>query len=162
MGIHVYLDEGDQVGVNDQPIWYDGLLYVFNMGPYQIRADLDKKVPIADTFRDFDAAVRRLSEVGGGLISTVYHPTEFVHTEFWDAVNFAHGATRERDRWVQPKRRSSEESERCYEVLRKYVEHAKNTPGVRFITANELLHLYSTPIPPMVDLTTWHTISIKV
>jgi hypothetical protein len=154
MGIHVYLDEGDQVGVNDQPIWYDGLLYVLNMGPYQIRADLDQKEPIADTFRDFDAAVRRLSESGGGLISTVYHPTELVHTEFWDAVNFADGATRERDRWEQPKRRTSEEAERCYQVLRKYVEHAKNTPGVRFVTANELLHIYSTPIPPTVDIAT--------
>jgi hypothetical protein len=154
MGIHVYLDEGNQVGVNDQPIWYDGLLYVFSMGPYQIRADLDEKEPIADTFRNFDAAVRRLSESGGGLISTVYHPTEFVHTEFWDAVNFGNGATRERDRWMQPHRRTPEEAERCYQVLRKYVEHVKNTPGVRFVTANDLLHIYATSIPPMVDTAT--------
>ena len=154
MGIHVYLDAGTQVGVNEQPMWYDGLLYVFNVGRYQMRADLDGKTPLGDTFRDFDAAVQHFSKAGGGLISTYYHPTEFVHTEFWDAVNFANGATRERDRWVQPHRRSAAEAERCYQVLRSYVAHAKNTPGVRFITANDLVHIYATPIPPVVDVTT--------
>jgi hypothetical protein len=56
LGIHVYLDEGTQVGVNDQPIWYGGLLYVFNMGPYQIRADLDGHTPFSKTAQEFDAA----------------------------------------------------------------------------------------------------------
>lgn len=41
MGVHLYLDGGTQLGFNDQPIWYGGLLYVYNMGRYQIRADLD-------------------------------------------------------------------------------------------------------------------------
>jgi hypothetical protein len=30
-------------------------------------------------------------------------------------------------------------------MLRRYVEHAKNTPGVRFVTARELLPLYQSP-----------------
>ncbi len=154
MGIHVYLDEGIQVGVNDQPIWYDGLLYVFNMGPYQIRADLDGHTPFSETARKFDAAARHFAQSGGGLISTVYHPTEFVHTEFWDAVNFANGATRERSQWVLPHRRTVEDSERCYGILDKYVEHAKNTQGVRFVTANDLLHIYASPMPPVVDRAT--------
>ena len=29
LGIPVYLDEGEQVGVDEQPFWYGGLLYVF-------------------------------------------------------------------------------------------------------------------------------------
>jgi len=41
MGIPVYLDEGEQVGLNEQPFWYGGLLYVFNMGRNQLRADLN-------------------------------------------------------------------------------------------------------------------------
>jgi hypothetical protein len=131
MGIHVYLDEGTQVGVNDQPMWYGGLLYVFSMGPYQIRADLDHKIPLARTFQQFDSAVARLQKSGGGLISTVYHPTEFVHTEFWDAVNFANRATRPRDEWKLPNRRDPQEAERCFRVLHDYVEHAKSTPNVR-------------------------------
>jgi hypothetical protein len=150
MGIHVYLDEGSQLGVNDQPVWYGGLLYVFNMGPYQIRADLDHPEKLAGTLHEFDAAVARLGP-SGGLISTVYHPTEFVHTEFWDAVNFAQGAVRPRNEWKLPKRRSREETERGYKVLRDYVEHAKNTSNVRFITADDLLRIYSPSMPPAVE-----------
>src|SRR5215475_2630269 len=41
LGIPVYLDEGDQVGVNEQPFWYGGLLYVFRMGRNQFRAQLN-------------------------------------------------------------------------------------------------------------------------
>ncbi|HEY6988210.1 MAG TPA: hypothetical protein VH369_07500 [Bryobacteraceae bacterium] len=153
MGIHVYLDGGIQVGINDQPIWYDGLLYVFNVGPYQIRADLDGHVPFSKTVEEFDDAVQHFAKNGGGLISTYYHPTEFLHTEFWDAVNFANGATRERKDWVLPHRRTAEEAERCYRILTEYVKHAKQSPGVRFITANDLLHIYSSPVPPLVDRT---------
>jgi hypothetical protein len=152
MGIHVYLDEGIQVGANDQPVWYDGLLYVFKMGPYQIRADLDGHTPFSKTSEQFDEAVQHFATNGGGLISTVYHPTEFVHTEFWDAVNFANGASRERDQWVLPHRRAADDAEHCFRILTEYVEHAKKTPGVRFITANDLLHIYSSPVPPNVDV----------
>ncbi|HEY7306799.1 MAG TPA: hypothetical protein VH601_21925 [Bryobacteraceae bacterium] len=151
IGVHVYLDEGIQVGVNNQPFWYDGLLYVFNMGPYQIRADPDGRVPFSKTAEEFDDAVQHFAKNGGGLISTYYHPTEFVHTEFWDAVNFANGATRERKEWVLPHRRTPEETERCYRILTEYVKHAKQTPGVRFITANDLLRIYSSPVPPLVN-----------
>jgi hypothetical protein len=154
MGVHIYLDEGSQVGLKHQPFWYDGLLYVFNMGPNLIRADVDGKVKIEDTFKTFDAAVQQLSKAGGGLISTYYHPTEFVHTEFWDAANFNAGATRPRDQWVNPKRRTPEDAEHCYRALHDYVEHAKSTPGVRFITADDLLHIYSTPLPPVVNVKT--------
>jgi len=154
MGIHVYLDAGTQVGMKDQPVWYGGLLYVFNMGPYQIRADLDGHTPFAETARDFDAAVQHFATSGGGLISTYYHPTEFVHTEFWDAVNFANGATRERSQWVMPRRRNSADAERCYRILNEYVEHAKKTPNVQFVTANDLLRIYASPMPPVVDRAT--------
>jgi len=154
MGVHVYLDAGTQLGYRDQPVWYGGLLYVFNMGPYQLRADLDNHTPIQETFRQFDDAVSHFAGSGGGLISTFYHPTEFVHTEFWDAANFAHGATRERKEWVLPKRRSPEDAERCFGVLKAYVQHAKSLPGVQFVTADDLLRIYATPIPPAVDTAT--------
>jgi hypothetical protein len=50
-------------------------------------------------------------------MSICYHPTEFVTTEFWDAVNFAHGANPERTAWRRPRRRTETESERCYGIL---------------------------------------------
>jgi hypothetical protein len=95
--------------------------------------------------------VKQVKEAGGGVISTMYHPTELVHTEFWDAVNFSHGAMRSRDEWVLPKRRSPEDAERCFRILKSYVEHAKAIPDVRFVTASHLLHIYADPVPPHVD-----------
>jgi hypothetical protein len=150
MGVHVYLDAGDQVRLNDQPFWYGGLLHVFSMGPYQVRAELDAHSPKPD-FQQFDDAVRRLTKSGGGLISSYYHPTEFVHTQFWDAANFSDGAVRERKNWTMPKRRSGEEAERCFGVLQAYAKHIRSTPGVQAIAADDLLRLYANPIAPPLD-----------
>src|SRR6476646_8392082 len=151
MGIPVYLDEGQQVGINEQPFWYGGLLYVFNLGRNQLRADLNAGEPGMASYAPFDEAVSRLSSAGGGLISIYYHPTEFVTTEFWDAVNFANGAMPARKDWVRPHRRTSEDSERCFRVLQAFVKHMKQTPGVRFVTAQDLTHIYDGPRPPAVD-----------
>jgi hypothetical protein len=151
MGVHVYLDEGTQVGYGDQPIWYGGLLYVFNLGPYQIRADIDGREPESAAFERFDAAAKHFAETGGGLISTIYHPTEMVHTEFWDAVNFAQGEARPRERWVLPHRRTKEDADRCFRILHDYVQHAKALPDVRFVTATDLLRIYANPIAPALD-----------
>src|SRR5438270_2157118 len=151
MGVHVYLDEGTQVGYGDQPIWFGGLLYVFNLGLYQVRADIDGRQPESEAFRRFDSAAKHFAESGGGLISTMYHPTEMVHTEFWDAVNFAHGEVRPRQRWVLPRRRSKDDAEHSFRILKDYVEHAKAVPNVEFVTANDLLRMYANPIPPAVN-----------
>ena len=35
MGIPVYLDEGEQVGLGEQTFWLGGMLHVFHMGRYQ-------------------------------------------------------------------------------------------------------------------------------
>jgi hypothetical protein len=154
MGVPVYLDEGEQVGVDEQPFWYGGLLYIFNMGRYQLRARLDAGAEDRPAYKTFDEAAERLRARGGGLISIYYHPTEFVSTEFWDAVNFANGRAPERAQWVRPHRRTTEESERCYGVLRGFVQHMKSVPGVRFITAADALKLYSESHTPAPDRST--------
>ncbi|HYM09270.1 MAG TPA: hypothetical protein VEU62_00985 [Bryobacterales bacterium] len=151
MGIPVYLDEGTHVGVGEQPFWYGGLLYIFNMGRFLIRPELNDESQFSKTMQQFDADVAELARRGGGVISTYYHPTEFVTTEFWDAVNFSKGANPERRQWQRPQRRTAEDSERCYAILRRYVEHAKQTPGVRFATASEMLQLYESSVPPHVE-----------
>ena len=92
MGIPVYLDEGEQVGLDEQPFWYGGLLHVFHMGINQFRAELNVGSEDKAAYQRFDEAVARLSSRTGGVISIYYHPTEFVNTEFWDGVNFAKGA----------------------------------------------------------------------
>ena len=151
MGIPVYLDEGLHVGIGHQPFWYNGLLYIYNMGPFSMRAPLDGGGPAEKSYAQFDHAAAELAARGGGVISIAYHPTEFVTTEFWDAVNFLHGADRERPAWARPHRRTAADSERCYGILRNYVVHMKSVPGVRFATAREALALYGSPAPPHVD-----------
>lgn len=151
MGIRVYLDEGSQVQLESQPFWYGGLLYVFGLQRFAIRPSLEKGASLERTLQQFDRAVEELAAQGGGVISTYYHPTEFVTTEFWDAVNFAKGAGRERSQWQRPRRRGPEDSERCYGILRAYAEHARKTPGVRFATAHDLLQLYASPAAPRID-----------
>lgn len=150
MGIPVYLDEGEQVGVDGQPFWYGGVLYVFNMGPNQMRARLDVGAEDTAAYAIFDQAAARLRSSGGGVISIYYHPTEFVNTEFWDAVNFAHGANPPREQWKPPHARTKEDAERCYGVLRRYVQHMKSVEGVRFVAADDFPALYGSPVaaPP--------------
>jgi hypothetical protein len=146
MGIPVYLDEGEQVGLDEQPFWYGGLLYIFNLGRNQFRARLDVGPEDKAASVQLTETARRLSATGG-VISIYYHPTEFIATEFWDAVNFSRGAMPERSQWVKPKRRTAADSERCYGVLRRFVEHAKTLPDLRFVTADEVLRLYGSAVP---------------
>jgi hypothetical protein len=151
LDIPVYLDEGVQIGLDEQPFWYGGILNIYNLGRYSVRPDLDHQERNGAIYRTFADDATRLSQHGGGVISTYFHPTEFVTTEFWDAVNFKDGATRDRQSWVRPHKRIQSESERCFRILHAYVERAKQTPGVRFVTAEELLQLYGSPVPRQLD-----------
>jgi len=145
MGIPVYLDEGEQVGLGEQTFWLGGMLHVFNMGRYQLRAPLEGEDHLPGAFEKFDHAAEELASGNGGVISIYYHPTEFVTTAFWD-LNFAKGANPERSDWKKPPRRTPSDSERCYRILTRYVEHAKARPGVRFATARELPLLYESAL----------------
>ncbi len=151
LGIPVYLDEGQQVGLREQPFWYGGLLYVFQMGQNQFRANLNAGAEDPTANQRFDEAAKRLSAAGGGVISIYYHPTEFVTTEFWDAVNFKRGANPVRQDWVRPQQRTAADSERCFGVLRRFVEHMKANPNVRFVTASDLLRIYESPLRRVSD-----------
>src|SRR3989442_1661750 len=141
MGIPIYLDEGINVGLDNQPFWFGGLLHVFNMGRFLIRPSLNDESKLAEALQQFDRAAEELAGNRGGVISTYYPPAEFVNAEFWDAVNFAKGASRERSQWRSPRPRTPDETERCYRILTRFVEHAKSVPNVRFVTARELPQL---------------------
>src|SRR5215831_12686887 len=67
MGIPVYLDEGEQVGMGEQPFWYGGLLYVFRMGRNQFRAQLNAGAEDTAAYKRFDEAATRLAANGGGV-----------------------------------------------------------------------------------------------
>jgi hypothetical protein len=132
------------------------MLYVFHMGENNFRAELNVGAEDKTANQRFDEAVSRLSSGPGGVISIYYHPTEFVTTEFWDAVNFAHGAMPAREDWRRPHLRNPQDAQRCFHVLHTFVQHMKQTAGVSFVTAQELPQIYADATPPQLDA---HTIA---
>ncbi len=143
MGIGMYLDEGSHVGIDDQPFYYCGMLNVFKMRSTVARMDLKGGDSLAQGKAKFQAAYDKLRAQGGGTISIYYHPCEWVHTEFWDGVNFRRGANPPRSEWKLPGVRPAAETEKAFSDFEEYVKHIKSQPGVRFVTAAELTKLYA-------------------
>src|SRR5215210_6529403 len=114
MGVTMYLDESDHVGVADQPFYYGGMLNVFKMRSNLARMDLRGGASLAAGTAAFAKAYERLRANGGGTISIYYHPNEWVQTEFWDAVNFARGANPARADWKLPGTRPAAETEQAF------------------------------------------------
>ena len=145
-GVKVYLDEGEQVGLNGKPFWYGGLLNIFNT------SEGSKLHPNAD-WSNVDEARARFQEFylqmtsrrEGGIISLYFHPCEFIHREFWDGVNFSHGANPPPDQWKIPPMKSPEESERAFKFYEDLVTSMKSFPRVEFITASQALRLFRDP-----------------
>ncbi len=59
LGIPVYLDEGEQVGIGEQPFWFGGMLNIFNMGRYQIRSSLNDESALPEAIERFDHAAEQ-------------------------------------------------------------------------------------------------------
>ena len=143
MGIKMYLDEANHVGINDQPFYYCGMLNVFKMKTTVARMDLSGEDNLSSGKEKFLKAYNRLRAQGGGTISIYYHPCEFVHREFWDAVNFSRGRHPPRDQWQVPRMKPQAESEKNYHDFQQYITFIKAQSGVHFVTASELLELYA-------------------
>jgi hypothetical protein len=143
MGIGMYLDEADHVGIDDQPFYFDGMLNVFKMRSNLARMNLSGGPSLADGKAKFSEIADRLRSKEGGTISIYYHPNEWVHTEFWDAVNFSHGANPPRAEWKLPGTRPAAETEKAFQDFEEYVRFIKAQPGVRFVTATELMTIYA-------------------
>ena len=137
-----YVDEGTHVGIGEQPFWYDGVLTVYNMGRNATRMDLSAPGGLETGRADFETIYRRMRANGGGLISIYYHPAEWVHREFWDAVNFAHGANPPREDWKAPPQRAPAETEAALERFAAYIDFQRSLPGVRHVTASDLAAIY--------------------
>jgi Polysaccharide deacetylase len=143
MGIPMYLDEGNHVGLDDQPFYYCGMLNVFKMSSTVARMDLHGEDNLERGKAKFQKAYDSLRARGGGTISIYYHPCEFIHTEFWDGVNFARGKNPPRNEWKLPGMKPKEEIERAFGDFEQYVNFIKSQPGVQFVTASELAGLYA-------------------
>jgi peptidoglycan/xylan/chitin deacetylase (PgdA/CDA1 family) len=143
LGVKVYLDEADHVGVDDQPFYYGGLLNVFRMRSNLTRMALDGRASLAEGEAAFTKVASALRARGGGTISIYYHPNEWVQTEFWDAVNFSRGANPPRDQWKRPGTRPAQETEKAFADFEEYIRFIRVQEGVRFVTATELASLYA-------------------
>ena len=141
MGIHVYLDDGDQVGLDGKPYWYGGILNIYDMKYIDGFRPNDDWTNVEQVKANFKKAYAALQRGGGGLISIYFHPCEFIHKEFWDAVNFSNGAEPPRSKWKLPPMKSPEEQARSFAFLEKFVEYMKTFP-VHFVTAPQTLKLY--------------------
>jgi hypothetical protein len=132
-GVSVYLDEGTQVGLEEKPFWYGGVLNVFDMGRNQLRMELHEPGGLEKGCAEFKAAYDRLRGEGGGLISIYYHPAEWVHREFWDAVNFRRGANPPREEWKRPPQRPPAETEAAYQRFGAYLDFQRSLSGVEHV-----------------------------
>lgn len=146
LGIPVYMDETRQVGLNQQPFWYGGILNVLNLQQFSPRANLNKPEDLEEGKRAFDVAVAAARKRGGpGFIQSYYHPTEWVTTEFWD-TNFRHGIYRAPADYQKPKARTPESQAQAWRNFLEFVKYVKSTPGIRFVTARELPALMADPV----------------
>jgi hypothetical protein len=143
MGVEAYVDEADQVGIDDQPFYYGGMLNVFKMRSTVVRMELGKQDNLSQAQAKFQKAAAYLSARGGGTISIYYHPCEFIHREFWDGVNFKRGANPPREEWKLPPMQSAEEIERNFRDFEQYVKFIQAQPGARFVTVAELKERYA-------------------
>ena len=144
-GVPVYMDDGGQVGLNGQPFWLGGMLYVFNLKGFTLRPDINKPENLAATNQKFSGMVDALRPTGG-VIQTYFHPTEFSATEFWDGVNFLGGNYTPPDGYKMPRRRSPESAEAAYRTLFDFVRHVQAIPGVQIVTARQLPLLFQDPV----------------
>jgi hypothetical protein len=142
MGINVYLDEANHVGIDEQPFYYGGMLNIFKMRSNVARMELSGENNLANGKAKFLAAYEKLKAKGGGTISIYYHPCEWVHEEFWDGVNFSRGANPERKDWKLPRVKPQAETEKAFQDFEEYVKFIKAQSSVRYVTANELAEVY--------------------
>lgn len=130
------------IGLQDKPFWVAGVLNVYEMGDNYTDMALFDPAALEPAMTKMSQIVQRLRGEGGGVISIGYHPCDWVHLKFWDAVNFRYGANPPREHWKAPPQRPAEETERAFAQFAQYIDHTKSL-SVRFITASQLPAIYA-------------------
>jgi hypothetical protein len=142
-GIHVYLDDGKQVGLDGKPFWYGGLLNIFNIDAgrgLEQNEDWSNLAAAKDYFTNLHRQLT--AQPAGGLVSFMFHPTQLISQRFWDAVNFSNGANPPRSEWNQQPQLTKAESEQAFHYFEQLIRYIQTFPNVRFITASEAQALY--------------------
>ncbi len=140
-GVPVYLDSGKHIGLDGKPLYYGGVLTLYNL-TYTLRTNLGDEKDLKAAQDRFIEARKYLLNAGGGIVSVYYHPCEFVHKQFWDGANFAKGANPPREKWKLPETKTEAESRTAYETFFGYIQFMKRFADVKFITAREAAEIY--------------------
>ena len=141
-GVPCYVDEGNHIGLDNKPFWFENAIVVYHMGPNYTRMDLHEAGAVEPALKKVNEIADRLRAEGGGLISIFYHPCEWVHKEFWDGVNFRRGANPPRAEWKPPGQLPAQETEEAFGRFGQYIDGIRKVSGVRFVTASDLPVLY--------------------
>ncbi len=131
LGIDIFFSDAwnSYVVPLDEPVWLGPVLHlsppVLTPRPFLLK--------FPDNFQEatdvIDKAVAQFS--GGKMFMVMAHPTELVSTKFWDAVNFAHGATVEVLRPAPV--RNKKEQRHAQERFRDYLSALANHPGIEWL-----------------------------
>jgi hypothetical protein len=137
----IYLDAGKHVNLDAKPCYFGGIFTLYKL-EQQIRADLKDLKGLEPAKDRFLNAHKKLLDEGGGVVSIVYHPCEFVHRQFWDGANFNKGANPPRDKWLLPEAKTAEETRLAFQIFEDYIRFIKRFPEVEFVTASQAAQLY--------------------
>lgn len=140
-GMRIYLDAGSHINVEGKPFWYGGMLNFYKLN-HQIRVGINYPHELEEAKVKFLQARDQMISEGGGVISIVYHPCEFVHQQFWDGVNFKNGANPPREQWKLPPTKTEAQSKLAYHNFEEYVLFMQRFPGVQFVTATQAASKY--------------------
>ncbi len=135
-GISAYLDGHDQVTMGGRPFWYGGLLNLASLEGIMSLPLEEDALPRAKAEFDRLCAQQRHHEIG--LISIFYHPTEFVFSEFWDAVNFAKGNNPPREAWVKPAARPAGDMRKYLDRVGEFIDYTLTKPNVEYVSTAQL------------------------
>lgn len=138
----VCADIGTHIGLHDRPFWCAGVLNIYEMGDNYTDMALYDRAALEPAKAKVSQIVERLRSEGGGLINIGYHPCDWVHQQFWDAVNFRYGANPPREQWKVPPQRPAAETEQAFAQFAAYIDHIRSL-GVRFVTAGDLPSIYA-------------------
>jgi len=139
-GVPLYLDAGEHISLDRKPYWYGGVLTIFDI-KHTLRTELEAPEDLKEAKSEFELAYKELQS-DGGLVSIYYHPCEFVHAEFWDAVNFLAGANPPEEEWKIPPMKSKDEIETGFGNFESYIRFINSHAQVEFITASQAVDLY--------------------
>jgi hypothetical protein len=134
-GMSAYLDSGSHVGVDKKPMYFCGLLTMYDLAHHP-RTGLESPDQVEKANQAFKAAHDKLLDEGGGIVSIWYHPCEFVHKKFWDSI-FMDGANPPREAWTPPPQKTAQETRQAFENVEAWIRYIKSFPDVRFVTASE-------------------------